>query len=222
MPSIPEKARVADSAPGPQGSVVPLYPSLAYASRIREVISAGLPSGEAKASRVARLLGTTRRTLHARLARGGLNYSTVLQSVRCELSRQYLSGGRSITDVAGLVGFESLSAFTQWFRRTFACTPSSWRVARRDRETSKPLRRPCTQDAKRQRAIHDSQVPAAPGRIELRARRADPHTSMDVAVEAMEAFAHARVDVFHPRQTGGTNRFHKGTADRRIQPCATD
>lgn len=141
MQSIQPKTPVTDSSLHPQSSVVRLHPSLAYAHRMREAIVAGLPRGEARASNIARHLGTNRRTLHAHLARAGLNYSTVLQTVRCELSKQYLSSSRSISDIAGLTGFESLSAFTQWFRRTFGCTPSSWRAQRKGRETSMLMRR---------------------------------------------------------------------------------
>lgn len=112
-----------------------------YATRIRQVIAAGLPRGEARASSVARHLGLNRRTLHAQLSRVGLNHSSLLQSVRCDLSTQYLSSNRSITEIAGLVGFESLSAFTRWFRSAFACTPSSWRLARKGCDSFAPSHR---------------------------------------------------------------------------------
>jgi len=106
-----------------------------YVHNVTEVVAMVLPRGEADAASIARFLGTDRRTLNRRLARAGLNYSAVLDSVRRNLSGQYLRGSdRALSDVAGLVGFENLSSFTRWFCQAFGETPSRWRRLQVGRE----------------------------------------------------------------------------------------
>jgi AraC-like DNA-binding protein len=107
-------------------------PSDAYVHRVTQLLTVALPKGEAKADIIARCLGTNRRTLNRRLARNGINYSSVVVSVRKNLAAQYMLGSeRPLSDIAGLLGFGSLSAFTQWFRHEFDCTPSTWRKTER-------------------------------------------------------------------------------------------
>jgi AraC-like DNA-binding protein len=100
----------------------------AYVHSVTEVLAMALPRGEANADDVARYLGTTRRTLHRRLLRAGLNYSALLQNVRRNLASQYLRGtDRLLLDISALVGFENLSSFTRWFRRSYGTAPGKWR-----------------------------------------------------------------------------------------------
>lgn len=112
-----------------------------YVHRVTQVVAMSLPKGEAKADAVARLLGTDRRTLNRRLARSSLNYSDVLEKVRVNTAVQYLQGSDlALSDIAGLVGFNSLSAFTRWFRQSFAEAPNAWRKTRRQRTRAVPIR----------------------------------------------------------------------------------
>jgi AraC-like DNA-binding protein len=99
-----------------------------YVYNVTEVITATISRGELNADNIARYLGTDRRTLNRRLARAGLNYSAVVESVRRNLAGQYLLGDdRPLSDIAGLVGFNDLSSFTRWFHGSFGRTPSEWR-----------------------------------------------------------------------------------------------
>jgi AraC-like DNA-binding protein len=99
-----------------------------YVHRVTQIITMALHRGEAKADVIARYLGTNRRTLNRRLARAQLNYSALLETVRKTLAVQHLSGSeRPVSDIAGLVGFASLSSFGIWFRRAFHLSPSAWR-----------------------------------------------------------------------------------------------
>ncbi len=105
----------------------------AYMHQVTQVIAMALPRGEARADLVADYLGTNRRTLNRRLERAGVNYSGVLERVRRHLAVQYLAGSdRRITDVAELIGFASVSAFTQWFRGSFDRAPRDWRRWQRE------------------------------------------------------------------------------------------
>lgn len=99
-----------------------------YVHNVTEIVAMALPRGEAKADIIARHLGTDRRSLNRRLARASLNFSTLVARVRRNLVEQYLiASNRSLGDIAGLLGFESLSAFTHWFRSVFGMAPSAWR-----------------------------------------------------------------------------------------------
>ena len=107
-------------------------PTETYSHRVTQVIAMALPRGEASADVVANYLGTDRRTLNRRLSRSGLNYSQALNAVRKSLAEQYMLGSeRPLTDIAGLVGFESLSTFSRWFSEHFAQAPAAWRKTRK-------------------------------------------------------------------------------------------
>lgn len=104
-----------------------------YVHQVTQIIAMALPCGEASVEIVARYLGTEPRTLNRRLARADLNYSGVLEIVRKNLSVQHMLGGnRPLSDVAGLIGFESLTSFGRWFRGAFGAAPSAWRKAQRN------------------------------------------------------------------------------------------
>lgn len=103
-----------------------------YVHRVTQVVAMALPRGEANAKIIARYLGTDRRTLNRRLDRAGLNYSAVLENARRHLTTQYMLGSdRPLSDISGLIGFDSLSAFSRWFRRSFKSAPSYWRNLQR-------------------------------------------------------------------------------------------
>lgn len=112
---------------------------------VRECIYTMLPSGLCSADRVAARLGVDRRTLHRRLAREGESYSSMLDAMREEAVRRHLAGdGRALSDIAEMLGFSCLSAFSRWFRGRFAQSASQWR----DEQAGAPGRdRTTAQDA---------------------------------------------------------------------------
>ena len=64
-----------------------------------------------------------RRTVHRHLARSGETFSSLVDDVRAELAESYLESGKgSPTDVADLLGFSALSAFSRWHKRHFGFT----------------------------------------------------------------------------------------------------
>ncbi|MNF24221.1 HTH-type transcriptional regulator VirS [compost metagenome] len=96
--------------------------------RVRKLVFALLPKGECVAERVAEQLGMDRKTVHRHLASHGQNYSAIVDAVRVDLVIQYVeSRERPLSDVAALLGFSSLSAFSRWFSNRFGCSASTWR-----------------------------------------------------------------------------------------------
>lgn len=84
----------------------------------QELVMSLLPTGHATIARVASDLGTNRRTLHRQLAARGTSFTEILDASRRALVETYLAdGSRSLTDIAGLLGYASLSAFSRWRHR---------------------------------------------------------------------------------------------------------
>jgi AraC-like DNA-binding protein len=78
---------------------------------------------------VARALGTTRRTLHRRLALEGTNFRLLVEELRKEQARVRLSEASdvSLTSLALDLGFSDLSTFSRAHRRWFGLAPSRMR-----------------------------------------------------------------------------------------------
>jgi AraC-like DNA-binding protein len=88
-----------------------------------------LPHGKAKAPAIARKLGMSQRTLARRLALEGLSFRAVLNELRRDLAKHYLSEADvPVTTVAWLLGYEEVSAFTHAFRRWTGKTPKQARI----------------------------------------------------------------------------------------------
>ncbi|MCP3713422.1 AraC family transcriptional regulator [Paraburkholderia sp. CNPSo 3274] len=105
--------------------------------KIRKLIVALLPSGTCSVDRIAQHLGMDRRTVHRHLAPYGESYLSIVDSVRVEMVKRYVgSGNRPLSEVATLVGFSSLSAFSRWFSGRFGCSVSTWRREEAQRSAS--------------------------------------------------------------------------------------
>lgn len=77
---------------------------------------------------VARRLALSRRTLQRRLREARTSFRDVVDAARHEVALDALTrGGRDMTDVAFLLGFSELSAFSRAFRRWTGASPTSWR-----------------------------------------------------------------------------------------------
>jgi AraC-like DNA-binding protein len=88
-----------------------------------------LPHGKAQASAVARKLGMSQRTLARRLASEGSSFTAVLDELRRDLAKHYLSeAGLPITTMAWLLGYQEVSAFTHAFKRWTGTTPKQARM----------------------------------------------------------------------------------------------
>ncbi|MBL8382396.1 MAG: AraC family transcriptional regulator [Burkholderiales bacterium] len=105
-----------------------LSPEANIASRVRPLIVALLPGARCTVERVAEHLGVDRRTIHRHLARRGETFSVVLSAVRAELATRHIrDGNRPLGEIADLLGFSGLSAFSRWFRTVFGTSVREWR-----------------------------------------------------------------------------------------------
>jgi AraC-like DNA-binding protein len=119
----------------------------AFRSAVENVIVPLLPHGKARAPQVARILGLSQRTSARRLAMEGLTFLDVLESLRGDLARQYLSDpGCSISRIAWLLGYQEVSSFTHAFKRWSGKTP---REARAQQMRVSPIGLPVASSARR-------------------------------------------------------------------------
>ena len=112
-----------------------IRPSDTMSERVTSAIPFLVSSGHAQAEDVARCLGVSLRTLQRRLVAEGSTFSGILNDVRRELVVRYLnSANHSMTEVAHLTGYSTLSSFTRWFVSEFGMPPTKWRklMERRD------------------------------------------------------------------------------------------
>jgi AraC-like DNA-binding protein len=76
---------------------------------------------------VARKLGMSLRSLQRSLREHGTSYEDLLRDVRRELACAYLREGRySVTEIAFVLGYDSLSAFARAFKRWTGKPPSEY------------------------------------------------------------------------------------------------
>ena len=91
---------------------------------VRRLVVMLLSTGTCSIDRVAQRLGMCRRTLHRHLAAEGETFSGIVDAIRGELAERYLASGRTIIDVATLLGFSTASSFSHWYRRRYRERPS--------------------------------------------------------------------------------------------------
>jgi AraC-like DNA-binding protein len=102
----------------------------AFRSAVENAIVPLLPHGNVRASQIAATLGLSQRTAARRLALEAVTFSEVLENLRSDLAKQYLSDpDLSISRIAWLLGYQEVSAFTHAFKRWSGKTPRAARAA---------------------------------------------------------------------------------------------
>jgi AraC-like DNA-binding protein len=102
-----------------------------FIGQVVEQIRAGFGRGDAGITQVAARLGHSRAGLYRRLAAEGLDFSRLTQSVRRDLAVMYVAQpGVMFTDIALMLGYSELSAFSRAFTRWTGCSPACYRMER--------------------------------------------------------------------------------------------
>jgi AraC-like DNA-binding protein len=100
------------------------------AADVEQLIKLLLPAGRATVQICAASMGMTVRTLQRALDAEGETFSTLVNRARKQLATQYLANPRlRITDIADMLGYSSIGAFTRWHTQIFGVSP---KVARRE------------------------------------------------------------------------------------------
>ena len=100
-----------------------------FKERVRACLLEMLASGHYSMADVASKLAISSRTLHRRLQEEGTTFQKVLDELREELARHYLSvSDYSSTDIAFLLGYEETNSFYRAFRAWTGQTPETIRT----------------------------------------------------------------------------------------------
>ena len=87
-----------------------------------------MPAGRASIQNCAAAMGMTVRTLQRMLDADGTSFSALLNEARMQLAVQYLANPRiRITDIADLLGYGSIGAFSRWHKQVFGEPPRASR-----------------------------------------------------------------------------------------------
>ena len=97
-------------------------------TKIENAITPLLPHGDVSFDEIARKLGIGQRTLARRLKAEGLTFGGVFNQLRADLIANYLGENTlSISQVAWLVGFRSVAAFSHSCKRSMGMSPKTLR-----------------------------------------------------------------------------------------------
>jgi AraC-like DNA-binding protein len=95
---------------------------------IENAIAPLLPHGKARLDAVAQTLGVGSRTLARRLTAEDLSFGEVLNQLRSDLATHYLGEANlSISQIAWLVGYQGVSAFSHGYKRWTGMNPKRMR-----------------------------------------------------------------------------------------------
>ncbi len=88
-----------------------------------------LAAGDASLARIASRLGMSEAKLYRQLAGLGTDLSTLTQTIRQELGLAYAAQPHvPLTDIAALLGYSELSAFSRAFKRWTGMAPATYRA----------------------------------------------------------------------------------------------
>jgi AraC-like DNA-binding protein len=100
-----------------------------FRAAVENAIVPLLPHGKARAAEAASRLGVSQRTFARRLSLEGVTFSDVLENMKSDLAQRYLADENlSISQIAWLLGYQEVSAFTHAFKRWTGKTPREARV----------------------------------------------------------------------------------------------
>lgn len=100
-----------------------------FIGRLTQEIRVGFATGDATIETIARRLGHSRTTLYRRLATKGLDFTALSQRLRQEQAELYVAQPHiPLTEIASLLGYSELSAFSRAFRRWTGISPAAFRA----------------------------------------------------------------------------------------------
>ena len=98
--------------------------------QVERIVMRLLSRGEATVRNVSQELGMSVRTFARRLNDAGSTFAEILDQLRSDLARKYLSDADlAPSQIAFLLGYSEVSAFSHAFKRWTGTSPGEWRTA---------------------------------------------------------------------------------------------
>jgi AraC-like DNA-binding protein len=96
--------------------------------QVEQLIREFLSTGNCTIAHIAKFLSVSVRTLQNRLEAEHTSFHLLLEKVRRELAIGHLSrNDMQLTELAYLLGYSELSAFSRGFKRWYGTSPKNWR-----------------------------------------------------------------------------------------------
>jgi len=112
------------------------------AEDLRRVLRSELLKGTCSANSIARLFSMHRRTMNRHLNAEGLAFRQVANQIRFEIACELLENtDMALSQVAAVLRYSELSAFTRAFRRWSGQSPSAWRSSHPQVQKSPRIRK---------------------------------------------------------------------------------
>jgi AraC-like DNA-binding protein len=103
----------------------------AIEEQVRKAIRSSLSRQDCSIEEVSAMLAVAPRTLQRQLKARGTSFSRLLEDVRASAARRHLAESQiSLTQLAAILGYSELSAFSRAFHRWHGQSPQRWQRAR--------------------------------------------------------------------------------------------
>lgn len=104
-----------------------VLPSPSFKDSVKSTLEKQLSKDKVDAENIAKKLHMSRHTLYRKLKSEGISFHDLLDEVREEKAYAYLDRGKhSLSDIAFLLGFSELSAFSRAFKRWTGVSPAKY------------------------------------------------------------------------------------------------
>ncbi|MDO3720260.1 AraC family transcriptional regulator [Marinobacter sp. chi1] len=105
---------------------------------VRYLVKNFLPSGRANINQIASYMMLSSRTLQRYLSEEGTSFQKLLDETRQSMAQRYLhESSISLTQLAGILGYSDLAAFSRAFQRWYGVSPRQWRKEQGIRSTTR-------------------------------------------------------------------------------------
>ena len=99
-------------------------------AQVSHLIHQALMTGDCSIERIASYLSVNKRTLQRQLKTAGASYKELLENVRFDIATRYLlDSDGSLTNLADMLCYTELSAFSNAFKQRFKQSPREWKKA---------------------------------------------------------------------------------------------
>lgn len=118
------------------GLLARLQPRRSFGRKIRRLISRQMATDKIDADTLARQCNMSRQTLYRRLKKEGLGFHELVEQVRRDKALRYVASDRyALGEIAFLLGFSELSAFSRAFKRWTGIAPAQYRAQHLNQDT---------------------------------------------------------------------------------------